>query len=447
MPIQPMNFQPLSFEQNNPFLTGMKSGEQIVGGALQNQQQSLANQLAQATLPYAAPSAQSQLQAQQLANALQQNTLKYAPQMSQADLAIKQAQPGLINAQTGETRARIPLLGAQTSLTNEQAQYLPLETLIKAQQANQSSNRFGQSYQLAKTLSEMSPAARSTWIANNQSSYNEMLANIANGKNNQESFITPQIMQKYFPGLQSQQSGNQQMQQAPQQMPGTQMQQPGLFAAPTPEQNEQTKLASEMSANQYLTTAATRRQMEGALQVENIVNDPRIQTQVINAAQYAGVMGKGSKAIAALSQTNPKAYEDYISLTQQTMPLLENRIKTLDQMGATDSQRKTLEDMFNKTSDSLTSNSDQFVTQFNALTKTLDTVAQSVQKSSTPVFDVNRLSGNAPISNPYQPPAQSQQAQSLSNALPRQQASVPDGTARSIGGKSYIKRGGAWYPQ
>jgi hypothetical protein len=439
-----MYFQPLSFDQNNPFLTGMKGGEQLVGGALNNQATSLANQLAKIQLPFAAPTAQAQLQGKQLANALDQNTLNYAPQMSQAELASKQMMPKVYQSQINEANARVPLIGAQTNLTQEQAKYYPLDTLIKAQQSNQSSSRFGQSYQLAKSLSEMAPAARATWIANNQDSYNEMLADIANGNKNQQSFLTPQVMQQYFPGAmqqQPQQQANPQMQQAPQQMPGAQMQQPGRFAMPTPAQNTQTQQASQLSANQYLTTAATRRQMEGAMQVENIVNDPRIQTQVVNGAQYAGAIGKGSQAIDALSRTNPKAYEDYISLKNQTMPLLENRIKTLDQMGATDSQREVLEGLFDKTSDALTSNPDQFVKQFNELTKTLDTVAQSVQKSATPIFDVNRLNGSNQITNPYQPPNAPSQVQQIGGALNN------SSQTKIIGGKTYTKMNGQWYEQ
>jgi hypothetical protein len=417
MPIQPMYFQPLSFDQNNPFLTGIGKGQQMVGTALQDRQLSLANQLAQATLPYAAPKAEADLQSKQLANALDQNTLNYAPQMSQAELAIKQAQPGLIQAQTGETNAQTGLIGQQTK-------FYPLKALIEAQQANQSSNRFGQAYQLAKALQEMPAPTRAAWIAKNQEAYNQMVADIANGQKQQQSFITPAIMQQYFPGS-AQPTPSQEaptIQQVTQQMgsepaPGYLMRtgqppqaqpqvqqtgQPNLFSNPDKDLNEITKQASMMAANKSLTTAATQRQMEGAIQVENIVNDPRIQQQVVNASQYAGVMGRGKKAIDALSQTNPQAYEDYLSLKYQTMPLLENRIKTLDQMGATDSQREVLEGMFKKTSDALLSNSGQFVEQFNALTKTLDTVARSVQASATPLYDVNRLSGAMAINQPSQ---------------------------------------------
>lgn len=463
MPIQPMTFQPLSFDQANPFLTGMGKGEQLVNDALDSQQKSLANQLAKAVLPYAAPQSQADLQKMQLANQLSQATLPYAAPQAAADLSRTQAQVPLMQAQTGEANAQTGLIGQQTK-------YYPLEALIKAQNANQSSSRFGQAYQLAKTLSEMPAPTRATWIAQNQDSYNQMVADIANGKNQNQSFITPQIMQQYFPGMQQQQAPQppapqqgfqqppgtnpipsylmQQQLQAQQQAKAMQQTQPSMpqqrFANPTQELNDLTRQASMMSANKDLTTAATRRQMEGAIQVEGIVNDPRIQQQVVNAAQYAGVVGKGDKAIAALSQKNPQAYEAYLSLKNQTMPLLQNRIKTLDQMGGTDKQREELQGLYDKTMDSLTSNPSQFVGQFNALTKTLDTIAKSVQVSSSPIFDVNRLSGVNQIQNPYQPPnapAPQPQAQQVAGALNQ------TGQSKVIGGKTYTKINGQWYEQ
>lgn len=437
MPIQPIDFEPLTFDQANPFLTGVQRGEQLVGGGLENQQRALANALAKAQLPYAAPSAQAQLQAQQLANALKQNDLNYAPQMSQADLAYKQAQT--------------PYLRAQTGLVDQQSKYYPFDELIKAQAANQSSSRFGQAYQLRQTLLAMPAPTRAAWIAENQDAYNQMTADLANGQGKQQSLITPAILEQYFPGASQQQpdsTGNN-LQQVLQQTGSSpvpnyltrtgqsiQTQQPivkpGAFAQPTQELNDLTRKASIMAANKDLTTAATRRQVEGAIQVEGIVNDPRIQQQVVNAAQYAGAAGKGQAALDALSQTNPQAYEDYRSLRYQTMPLLQNRIKTLDQMGGTDKQREELQGLYDKAMDSMTSNPEQFITQFNALTKTLDTIAKAAQTSANPIFDVNRLQGNQQIPQPGM-------QQALAPAV-----APTTGVTVNMGGKTYIKKGDSW---
>lgn len=346
--------------------------------------------------------------------------LQYAPQMTQAELKKAQLENQYY---APNIMADIGYKRAQTGLANQQIKYTPLEMLIKAQGASQSASRFGGAYQLAKSLEAMSAPAREMWIANNQDQYNQMLADLANKQNT--NMITPDIINKFIPGAvpASAPAGNAsmpagglagtanpqpaQLQQAPMQAapqapggmagnPQPPMQAappPGQFAPSTPDQVNQVKLANQMSANKALTTNATQRQLEGAIQVENIVNDPKIQQQVKDAAQYAGAMGKGSAAIDALSQTNPKAYENYVALKDQTMPLLFNRIKTLDQMGGTDTQREELMGLYKKAMDSATSNPAQFITQFNNLTSTLDTIAQSVQKSATPIAPVNRLEG------------------------------------------------------
>ncbi len=97
MPTYPVYFQPLSFQQNSPILSGMEAANQIRG-------QNIANQLANVQL-------------------------QYAPQMSQAELSLKQAQlpymqaqTGLVNAQTGaipseiqERLAQAGLLGSETA--------------------------------------------------------------------------------------------------------------------------------------------------------------------------------------------------------------------------------------------------------------------------------------------------------------------------------------------
>ena len=98
------------------------------------------------------------------------------------------------------------------------------------------------------------------------------------------------------------------------------------------------------------------------------------------------------------------------------MPLLESRIKTLDQMGATDTQRQLLENMLGKTANALTSNPQQFIIQLNALGKTLNLVARSVQSSASPLTSINRI---------------------------KDFSAIPEAT-KSINGKTYHKIQGQW---
>lgn len=409
--------------------------------------------------------------------------LQTLPQMNQADLAIKQAQPNLINAQAAESYARVPLMGAQTNLTNQQATYLPFEDMVKAQQAAQMSSRFGAAYQVKQALDAMAPAARETWIAQHQAEYTQMVNDLANRTNNNNNLLTPALINRFYPGVYNSPAptgiagvtaptvtnnnptptgmsgvvpavapnanvnpsggivgsllANNSTSSLPNGIPynnnsGSNMT-PGMpmppmstastngvpyqnsgttqgappminpsptFAPSTPDQINQVRLANQMAANKSLTTAATQRQTEGAIQVESMMNDPGFQQHIQDAANYAGALGKGQAAIDALSQTNPRAYENYLSVMTQDMPLLLNRIKTLDGMGATDAQREELNNLYSSALNSLTTNPSQFITQVNNLGKRLDAISQAVQKSSTPINSVNRLSGFNPINDP-----------------------------------------------
>lgn len=378
MPIPVQQFPILSPEQSNPLGTGLATGGNLYQQWIQNH--------------FLKNNEQENLHKQQLANALSQIQLQFAPQKMQTSLAYQSAQ--------------IPYLQAQTEKTKQATQLAPLDALIKAQQAAQVGSRFGGAYQMARALQAMAPAARQIWIAQNQDQYNQMLVDLGNQTNN--SFITPEIVKRYVPKVNSSQQ-NAALGQALS----------PRFSQQTPDNIRQTQLANQLSANNALTTPATRRQYEGGIQVEGIFNDPVFQSQAQNAAVYAGATGKGKAALAALSQTNPKAYEDYIAFKRQTLPLIESRIKTLDQMGATDTQRKILENMLDKTADALTSNPQQFIMQLNQLGNTLNLVARSVQSSASPLTPMNRIKAFNPISE----------------------------STKVINGKTYHKIQGHWYEQ
>lgn len=360
MAIPVQQFPILSSQQANPLGMGLAAGGNLAQQFIQNH--------------FLKNNEEEHLQKQQLANALAHIQLQFAPENMQTTMAYKQAQ--------------IPYLHAQTEKTKQATQLAPLNVLIKAQQAAQVGSRFGGAYQMARALQAMSPAARQLWIAQNQSQYNQMIAVLGNqtGAN----WLTPKILKKYFPQLESIPGETSSSNKALDAL-DVALNQKAHFNSPTANYVQQTQLANQISANNALTSTATRRQYEGALQVEEIFNDKNFQLQAQNAALYAGILGKGKTASTALSQTNPKAYEDYLAFKYQTLPLLESRIKTLDQMGATDTQRQLLENMLGKTANALTSNPRQFIIQLNALGKTLNLVARSVQFSASPLTPTNRI--------------------------------------------------------
>jgi hypothetical protein len=115
MPIPVMNFQPQSFDEANPVLTGLKQALATQLAQQQLKQAQTQNQFLPQTL-------QSQLQGSQLANALNQVKLNYAPQNEQADLGLKQAQIPFTQSETQKNLADVPLLQAQ-------AQYEPYNAL------------------------------------------------------------------------------------------------------------------------------------------------------------------------------------------------------------------------------------------------------------------------------------------------------------------------------
>lgn len=367
-----------------------------------------------------------------LANKLAQLQNQYQPDIYKNQIENQQLQ----NQGLGiENQYKPDILKNQVLTGQLSNKYKPLDELISAQNSMNSLNRFGKSYQLKQSLDAMSPPARKLWISKNQEAYNQMLREIANSSvpllstDLVKQFI-PQGLgstNQYIPNGLAAPNNNPDLTPLPlseNQKQNIQNNVSQLSGNLSDQDNELIAQANLLSANKDLTTTKTRNQLEGAIQVEDVLNNPEIQQQVQDASNYAGALGKGKAGIAALSQSNPKAYENFISFQSQTMPLLLNRIKSLDAMGATDAQREELLGLYQKTMNSLTSNPKQFITQFNTLGKTLSTIADSVQRSASPLGTVNRLEGFKPV----------QDGSTTSQVT----VSGPDG-------KNYQKVNGKWY--
>lgn len=353
----------------------------------------------------------AELEKQKLANALAKVQLQYAPQMNQADLGYKQAQTGLANEQAkyfGPTaESEIRLRGAQTGLTNQQSKYLPLDTLIKAIQSQNSQTRFGTAYQQSKSLSMMDKAPRDKWIADNQAAYTDMINTLGNKSLQQQASqgndMLSNAIAQYYPGLANKQplpqtpgapALLQQNAPAPMTVPiGAQPQQPQFGS--TPDQIASLANISNMAANQHLTTAATRRQAEGAQQFDSVVNDPALEARAQNAFQYAGIQNKPKQIIDSFNRSNPKAYEDYVTFINNDLPFMDSRIKALDQIGATDKQRELLENLSKKTMFAISSNSPRAAELWKSFKESVNNVNRAVLKSAQPIGDTGRYSGGS----------------------------------------------------
>ena len=299
--------------------------------------------------------------------------LSYAPAMKKSDLDYRRAQTGLLG---------------------EQLRQMPMKSAIDASKLQNSSSRFGKAYQLSRALGALPAPARGAWISENSAAYDQMLADLANSPESQGNQLPPEA-QQYFSNVSQEQRqslidsgipgfGAQQLQSALPEASSLQFQ-------ATPASEEKIRTASQIAANRGLTTAATQRQMEGAIQVEELMNDPELNRKAKSASEFAGLIGRGKKSLSELSQTNPEKYEDYISFKNQDMTLILNRIKTLDAMGATNEQRKELNGLYDKTMDSLTSNPKQFMIQFKNLKDSTNRVAKAVEKSANVLDYPSRL--------------------------------------------------------
>jgi hypothetical protein len=363
MAIGVSEFQILSPEQANPLGYGFRQGVASAKDIAEAYRQALLGDEQRIKNEFARPRAEQELLKDQLANALSKIQLKYADPLTQAKLDNERLQPGLTQS--------------QIDLYKQQAKFYPLAKLIEAQEASNKYNRFGQAYQLSRALQDMSKPAKDLWISQHQDEYNTMISDIANGINQHKDFLSPEVLKTFFPDINFQSESN--------------LSQNQKFQPDKKENIDQIRLANEMAANKQLTTAATARQMEGALQVEGILNDPELEKRVRNSAHYAGLLGKEKYYYDSLFDRDNPRLQDYRTLMHIDMPLLLNRIKTLDQMGATNKQREELYSLYNKTMNSWFASGDQFKNQFQRLKKSLDNVAKSVQKSASPIANVNRL--------------------------------------------------------
>jgi hypothetical protein len=99
MAIPLLNTQPLSFEQNTPWLQGLQQGQQVVGQGLQNQGDLLSNISNAIKNQYLAPNLQANLLATQLANQKSQAQLPYAAQDLTSQIAQRLAESNLLGQQ------------------------------------------------------------------------------------------------------------------------------------------------------------------------------------------------------------------------------------------------------------------------------------------------------------------------------------------------------------
>jgi hypothetical protein len=412
------------------------------------EKQRLANALAQINLQFSPEMSEAELQYKKAqaphmnaqTNLINQQS-QYYPDDIKSQIAHRLAQTGLVNEESkyysNDMESRLNERDSHANLLKQQAYFYPLQQALGAFKDvnNPRNSRFGAAYEMSRTLNAMPPAARFAWISGNSEAYTNMLNMMSNKaleeKNNsgQMNPALEKVITKYFPDLTKEnltfnpnemeknalinsgigrikdigtQSLIPDMQQLPfpknmpmpnQGMAMNDMQNieqnttppmPALFNT-SPEDAQRIRDAANISANNALVTTKTRNQLEGGIQVAEMINDPTFQKHAISASLYAGAAGKGKAAIDALLQKNPNSYMEYLSFMNDKAVFLLNRVKQLDGMASTNQQREELWGLYNKTMDKMTSNPEQFLKALNNFGETIDIMGRAVEKSANPL--------------------------------------------------------------
>lgn len=393
--------------------------------------------------------------AQEIMNKMEGAKAEYAPQFAKAGLEQAQALPGQTKANTGYLQA--------------ETKFLPLKALIDAQNSARASNRFGPTYEMARALGQMPPATRAAWIAQNQEAYTQMITDLANSsvdqrQNKGQNFLTPELLKSFYPEMgnqQQQEQGGQQKQQGyalnPEQMnslaqPGNPMgaqmqngQQPSMpkqnlplsgvpgqppqqnpqqikqqtelvtsmiknspqFQDATPEQHQQIEGALQLEANRKMTTAAMANRAESSVALDKWLVDNREQyaPRLEQISKYAGIIGKTKKSWDKLLAETPEAYENYKWFTQAFIPNLDNQIKQMEKMGATDAQREELTNMLGGAVNDWAVNPESSIRITNKVIKTMGEIGKGIRSAAEPIFKGSYEKSYAikPIPNDYIP--------------------------------------------
>jgi len=443
IPVQSPNFQ--TWNDINAFGQGFTGAQDMYAKNVQNQ--------------YLQPTLQQELLKAQYNNQLLGAQAQLAQPMAQAGLATAQAQAPLMNAQTQEALlGKIPQEQASANLSNVTAQYMPFDSLVKAQNTINSNQRFGWAYQLRNWLNQLPPATKAAWIAQNQQQYNDMGAALGNSQNT--NYITPQIVGQYFPGLNArvpltpqaqQQVAQQAQQQATAAMPGAaaagmgnlgqylspkpgvplsnqlnqaaQPQQPtaqvanniapgGFGFQSTPDITAITKNASMMAANKDLTTGTTNTRYQAAIAADNLLNSPSVAQGFNTLAKYSGIQGMtDAQAQRILS---PQEWANYSSARDQMSSILSGSIKQLESMPTSNAGLENAKNYFQQAQQALMKNAPAYMSYVNQGRQYLDAEAKALQTAANPVFNVNRLP--SPVTYPGTPAPQAQATSSTAPA-------------------------------
>lgn len=329
-------FQPETFAQANPFLTGFGAGQQLINQGLLNQGQQYKNQVAAAQAKYANPEAQQQLLKDQLNNQILQPQAQYAPQMTLADLALKQAMPGYYGAMGQEAMSKIPLNQAQANMANAQIPYLPYQMM-------------GKYYQGLGQYMAHGPQSLAVRMQNNPAFQNYVSNNPqaqANYAGLMQSVLNNQVTTPNLPGMAPNiLNASQNQQQAPMQQNTI----PSAYGMVNPSDINSITNATQ---NAFMKTAYTpqqQQQMTYENSAENMLG--QIAPDLPDITKYAGLAGHAGltadKYASAFGLKTDPSYSKFVNFSQTQAPVIANELRRALGGQATDSEREIMDNLAN----------------------------------------------------------------------------------------------------
>lgn len=430
MAIPVQRFEPMTWQQANPYTAGMAESANLVKQLQQNR--------------FLAPQLRAQLEEQLLKNKITGVQAEYAPQTTQSDIMLKQGQ-------------------AEQALAN--AEYMPLTAAGKFYQGAGDYLRGGYynnpAMRLKMMLSSMPEADRAAWIAKNGSTMEGMLDSLAQGgayggvmpmpmvpQMQPRSFniINPQTgKQVYEPGDMNMRApmGNAQMMQAPQRMPvRQQLQQPQLppqmprpmpqqmapqQAMPQPIASQQQGFnpvneAFKSTANKMQSSPQMWERWQAAQAAEQFVNSPESLEAFNTLAKYSGALGKGKEKLA--KYLNADQFADIESAENQFRLGMSGAIGQLEGFGKTDTSLNEGLKYFTLAQSNLQGDKPNYDAALKYYQKGLDflrTKERSLYSATHPLFDEQDRN----------PTPQLNLQKQLENKAPQGQVTV------EIGGKQY----------
>lgn len=344
MAIPVQRFDPMTWQQANPYTAGMAESANLVKQLQQNR--------------FLAPQLRAQLEEQLLKNKITGVQAEYAPQTTQSDIMLKQGQ-------------------AQQALAN--AEYMPLTAEGKWMQGAGDMLRGGYynnpAMRLKMMLSSMPEADRAAWIAKNGSTMEGMLDSLAQGgayggvmplppmpgmQPHSFNIVDPrtgkQVQEPGDMSMQNQMAAPQQMMQAPQRRPMQQQLQQGGMPPQMKQAAPQQQMAPQAPVNPAIQKAAqgfnpvqqafnsTANKMQSSPQMwerwqaaqaaEEYVNSPDALGAFDTLSRYSGMLGKGKEAAA--KYLNADQLAEISSAENQFKLGLSGAIGQLEGFGKTD---------------------------------------------------------------------------------------------------------------